>query len=250
MRKFAFNINVCRFCLVATTLVVSLQSLSGQYVRTPRDDLRDSSDRNRDALLQYLRPVLKADRGAGRLYYRVQCWAKDVGDDFSFPELELEAPSKEKTGLDAVREIFTKRKEVTVELGRDGMIKIRTGDVSAEVLKTKIDLLTLKPRERYNPLQAIMAIERTAEVQAKMRQLGAEEPLSIAQEHLVGPASGLPHLPASMRDVTMDEALDRVAQTFGGLVIYGECASANGTRLFSVNFVPIADFQTLIKRNR
>lgn len=250
MTKLAFNLKICRFYLVATTLVVSLQCLSGQDMRTPRDDLRDSSDRNWDALLQYLRPVLKADRGAGRLYYRVQCWAKEVGDDFSFPQLELEAPSKGRAGLDAVREIFTKCKEVTVAQGRDGTIGIRIGDVSGELLKTQIGLLTLKPRERYNPLQAIMAIGQTAEVQAKMRQLGVEEPVTVVQEHLQDLAPGLPHLSASVKNVTMDEALDRVAQTFGGLVIYGECTSANGTRLFSVTFVPIADFKTLMQRSR
>jgi|ERR1700674_3845161 len=250
MRKLAFNLKVCRFYFVATTLVVSLQCLSGQDPRKPRNDLWESSDRNRDALLEHLRPVLKAAGGAGRLYYRVECWAKEVGNDFSFPQLELEAPSKEKAGLDAVREIFRKCKEVTVAQGRDGAIGIRIGDVSGELLKTKIDLLTLKPRERYNPLQAIMAIERTTEVQAKMRQLGVEEPLTFFQEHLQDPAPGLPHLPASMKNVTMDEALDRVAQTFGGLVIYGECTSANAPRLFSVRFVGITDFQTLLQRNR
>jgi len=43
----------------------------------------------------------------------------------------------------------------------------------------------------------------------------------------------LPHLPASMTDVTVDEALDRIAQTFGGLVIIGS-ARTKGYALFSL----------------
>lgn len=231
-----------RFQYIAIVLIVGLHFASGQEFKSERNDARAASERNREALLRHLRPVLESTGAAGRLYYGGECWTK-LGDGISFPQLELEPPSKEAIGLAAVRHIFSKSKEAMITEGRSGVIGIRIGDVSDDLLKTKIDMLTLKPIERYNFQRAIMAIQRAREIQAKMRKLGMEEPVTILHEHIIDPAPGLPHLPAFMKDMTMDEALDRVARTFGGLVIYGECTSANGTRLLSVNFVPIAQGQ-------
>jgi hypothetical protein len=39
--------------------------------------------------------------------------------------------------------------------------------------------------------------------------------------------------------VTMDEALDTVARTFGGIVIYETCAEPSGKRLISLDFVQV-----------
>jgi hypothetical protein len=51
----------------------------------------------------------------------------------------------------------------------------------------------------------------------------------------------LPHLPASMKDLTMDRALDAVAKTFGGIVIYETCEERSGKRLVSLDFVQVAN---------
>jgi hypothetical protein len=108
--------------------------------------------------------------------------------------------------------------------------------VSYELLNTKIHVLAFTPSERYNHEEAITAIERTKEVQAKMRALKLEHTPTIFFGRVLEPAAGLPHLPVSLENVTMDQGLDRVAQMFGGLVTYGECVSGNGKRLFSVEF--------------
>ena len=240
---------VCR-SIVILALAATFQSVSSKGSAGERESSWETGQRNRESLLRYLRPVLKAAGGGGRLYYRVQCWSKDAGDDFSYPQLELEAPSPERTGLDAVREIFKKSSEVTVTQDRNGMIGIRIGDVSNQLLETKINVLKLKELERYNPQEAMMAIERTSEVRAKMRQLGIVDPPTILHEHLLKPAPGLPHLPASFEKIAFDEALDQVARTFNCLVVYGECTRADSTHLISVEFVDIAGIEAFFKRNK
>jgi hypothetical protein len=44
-----------------------------------------------------------------------------------------------------------------------------------------------------------------------------------------------------MKDLTMDRALDAVAKTFGGIVIYETCEERSGKRLVSLDFVQVAN---------
>lgn len=200
--------------VLAMMLVADSQFVRGEEFLKQRDDLRRSTERNEDMLLEHLRSVLK------------------------------------NPGLASVCSIFTKSEEVTATRGRAGHIRILVGDVSDELLKTKINVVTFKPSERYNVREAIIPIVRTKEVQAKLRKLGVEQPLTALSGHVLEPEPHLPHLPAFMKTVTMDEALDRVAQTFGGLIIYGEWTDADGTRFFSVDFAPVAAFEKLTQRSR
>lgn len=221
--------------LFAITLMAGSQCVSGQ---DPRSERNIVSEGNWRQFLRYVEPVLKSAGGAGRLYYRADCWTSG-GDGILFPPLQLEAPAESKTGLAALKDIFRKEKGVTIAGGRSGISRISIGNVGYELLNTKIQVLTFTPSQRYNTEEAIVAIERTKEVQAKMRELGLQEPPTVYFGRVLEPASGLPHLPASMKNVTMDEALDGLAQTFGGLVTYGECESADGKHLFSVDFLYI-----------
>jgi len=220
-----------RFQILAITLIAGSQCVSGQDVRSERNNV---SKRNWHHFLQYLAPVLKSAGGVGRLYYRADCWT-ERGDGILFPWLELVAPAKSKTGLAAIQDIFRKDKQVTVTEGRSGIYRISMGNVSYELLSTKIHVLTFTPRQRYNVQDAIWAIEQTKEVEGKVRELKLEYPPTVGSWRVLEPAAGLPHLPMSLRNVTMDEALDRVAQTFGELITYGECVNGSGTHLYSID---------------
>jgi hypothetical protein len=214
------------------SLIAGLQCVSGQDVRSERNNV---SERNWHNFLQYLAPALKSTGRVGRLYYRADCWT-ERGDGILFPWLELVTPAESKTGLAAIQDIFRKEKQVTVTEGRSGITRISMGNVSYELLSTKIHALTFTPRQRYNVQDAIWAIERSKEVEGKVRELKLEHPPTVFTGRVLEPEAGLPHLPMSLRNVTMDEALDRVAQTFGELITYGECVNGNGTRLVSVDF--------------
>jgi hypothetical protein len=71
------------------------------------------SQHNQEAALKYLRPVLLSRGGAGRIYYSTACKTKD-GESLPFPRVEVRQPSKETTGVVAVREIFENDKHVMV----------------------------------------------------------------------------------------------------------------------------------------
>jgi hypothetical protein len=188
---------------------------------------------NEEAVLKYLVPALTSAGNSSVLYYSGVYNAKG-SDPVPFPLLELQPPSKGETGLAAVREIFQNDKDVTVSEKPSGTITIKVGDVSPEILETKISLLTLDRTEQYSPGDAITAIEKTKEVEASMRRFRFRPTLNLGGQ-VVQSAEGLPHLPPSMKNVTVDQALGSIAETFRGIVVYGVCAQPNGTRLLYID---------------
>jgi hypothetical protein len=90
--------------------------------------------------------------------------------------VEVRQPSKETTGVVAVREIFENDKHVMVSEDRSGMIRVTIGQPASALLQTRIHSLTLKPHERYNAPLAISAIENTTEVEVAERKLGFDHP--------------------------------------------------------------------------
>jgi len=195
---------------------------------------------NEDAVLKYLVPSLSSAGKASLLYYS-GAYDPKGSDPIPFPLLDLQPPSKGETGLAAVREIFQNDKNVTVSEEPSGIIAIRVGDISPEILETKISLLSLDSTEQYSPGDAITAIEKTKEVEASMRRFRFRPTLNLGGQ-VVEPGEGFPHLPPSMKNVTVDQALDLIAQAFGGIVVYGVCAQPDGTRLLYID-VAYAQFK-------
>jgi hypothetical protein len=200
-----------------------------------RSETQELSDRNWHDFLTYFEPALKSSGGIGRLYYRGDCWT-EFGEGISFPHLELERPSQSTVGHAALQAVFRKEKQVTIARSGARISRISIGNVSHDLLNTRIHVVAFTPTERYNVDQALLAIERTPEIEAKKRELKFEYPPTVSFSRVLKPAADLPHLPKSLKDVTMDEALDRVAETFGGFVSYGECLAAGGRRFFTIDF--------------
>src|SRR2546430_8404381 len=94
-------------------VVVLIVGRTTMCIGAPESGSREVSDRNRDAVLKYLRQVTGSSDIAIRLYYRGACDPK-VGDPIPFPFVNVQQPSKGKTGLTALREIFKKDRSVTV----------------------------------------------------------------------------------------------------------------------------------------
>ena len=140
------------------------------------------------------------------------------------------------TNLRDVSYIFGKSKKVAVALGTSGSPRILVGDVSDELINTKIRGVVLKPIERYNAREAIATIVQAEEVRINLSTLKIERPLTALGGVMQEPIPRLPHLPAVMKNVTLGEALDKVAHIFSGVIIYGEWRDADGTRLFDVDF--------------
>jgi hypothetical protein len=200
------------------------------------------SQHNQEDVLKYLLPALMSRGGSGRIYYSTACKTKD-SQTLPFPRVEGRPPSKETTGLVAVREIFENDKHVMASEDRSGIVRVTIGQPERALLQTRIHSLTLKPHEQYNAMLAIFAILNSKDVEPAVHQLGFDQPNIVFGGDIALPEKGvwLPHLPASMKDLTMDQALDAVARTFGGIVIYETCAERSGKRLVSLDFVQVAD---------
>jgi hypothetical protein len=138
---------------------------------------------------------------------------------------KVQPPSKGNTGLAAVREIFKNDKNVRITEDA-GIIRIWIGKVPTGILRTKLSLLNLNPVAQYNPDQAITVINNTKEMESAMRSL-AFRPVWSASSSRALPAKELPHLPASLNDMTVEQVLDLMAKTWDGPVIYGACTASN-----------------------
>lgn len=197
----------------------------------------EARQHHEDTVLGYLRDVAWSSRKAIRLYYQADCQPmKNSVVDYSvpFPFFRLQLPSADKTGVEAVREIFKNAKDIRIAEEPLGIIRIWVGKVPTEILRTRISLLTLDRQAQYDPSFAIGAIESTKEVETAKTSLGLSEApdggglVALAE-------NGLPSLPASMKNITVDQALDMIAKTWGGPVVFGACTSptdSGGRRLF------------------
>jgi hypothetical protein len=193
------------------------------------------------AVLGHLRDIAWSSRKAIRLYYRADCQPmKGSVVDYSvpFPLFRFQRLSQDKTGVAAVREIFKHADNVTITEQPRGIIRIWIGKVPAEILQTRISVLRLDREARYDPSFAIAAIMSTKEVEAAETLLGVSEAPSTGG--LVAPAeNGLPCLAALMKNITVDEALDMIAKTWGGPVVFGACTAPTdniGRKLFSIDY--------------
>ena len=214
--------------IAATTVALAVIVAVGNAT----EDDTFPEDRNKEALIRQLRPVLEPIDGAARVYTTVNC---QRGTSSRFPRMTMQSPSPAKTGIDAIREIFAKDKQATVTTGQNGIIRIHIGQARPALLKTRIHRLHFTPSERYNIIEAEAAIENTKEVQAAVHRLELQQPVIVVSENVQEPMEGVPHLPATIHDMTMDQALDLFARTFASVIFYEECIDSKGTRFFFVD---------------
>lgn len=215
--------------LRAGLYLILVAAISAATARSDPNDALRLERRNKDVLRKHLQPVLGPRGGAARLYFE-DCTPN------AFPRFNLQPTSGGQTGLAAVREIFKKDKRVSVAQGPSGIVRIYAGRVPLEILRTKIHSLKLTTDQRYTPELALIAIEGARDVEAAMRDLKLEHPVVWSSIHMMEARPGLPHLPSSIAEVTLDEAYDLVARTFGGMVVYKACVDSKWPRTFSAYF--------------
>jgi hypothetical protein len=217
----------------------SISCVAQNLLSARAESIEARRQRHEETVLEYLRDVAWSSRKAIRLYYQAKC-APMKGSlvDYSvpMPQFRVQPPSRGKSGLAAVRDIFNHAKGVRIAEKPEGIIRIWLGEVPTEILRTKIHRLILDRQAQYDPSFAIAAIESTKEMNAAMNSLRLT--LSPDVGGSVAPVwKGLPHLPASVNDVTVDQALDMIAKTWGGPVVYGACTArtgGSGTKLVAI----------------
>lgn len=188
------------------------------------------------AIVQFLKPALDGGTPV-RLSYSASCNA--TSDLPPIPPIRLSAPSSLLTGIAAVRSVFESDRHVMVTKGPDDIAKISVGKVPTNILETHVALLKLQPIEQYNPGKVIDALESTKELQYAVKSSGIllVRPMHIQLLYLPGPEDRAPHVPAVLHDVSIDQVLDMVVGTFGGVVTYGVCTAGPGPRLLFINYI-------------
>lgn len=165
-----------------------------------------------------------------------------------FPQLTLMPSSEHAAGLEAVREIFRREQDAHVTEDRSGIIRIVIGALPTDLLSTKIARLTFSANARWNPILAITAIEGSTEVVAARRKLNLlpSPPARLRViDIILGPTgNNYPHLPPSLENVTLDQALDAVATTFKQLVIFGACKEPGGQGTISIEYTPLTECES------
>lgn len=213
---------------VSALVICMLGSLGGW--ETGEDELRAA-----------LAPMLVPVGSAARLYFATQCSRDNEGTFAPFPGLALAPATANATSLDAVRAILRNERGATVE-DRSGIMKITLGIVPTDLLNTRIARLPFASEARWTPYSAIETIRNAPEVQTAMQRLnirflGGNGVVDI----ILGPSGDdrYPHLPSSLKNLTMDQALDAVAKTFRDLVVYGVCTRPNGQAIFWIDETPL-----------
>lgn len=110
--------------------------------------------------------------------------------------------------------------------GPDGIIRVRDGQVHDGLLHLRVRHLHFN--DRAEPAFAIKDILSTPEVRAYLRDKNTVEGVYVRMGDLgilPGTTKGLPRLSDTMRDVTVEQALDRVAAFYRRLWIYSYCQS-------------------------
>lgn len=202
--------------------------------------------RGEDELGAALAPALTSTGSAARLYFAGQCSTirdafDNVGPWLSFPRLTLAPSPAGATSLEAVQAILRNEPDAVVTKDRSGIIRITLGAVPTALLNTRIARLTFGPEARWNSYPAIWAIRDASEVQAAMHRLNLRLPQGFVDILLTTPREDFPHLPPSLENVTMDQALDAVSQTFRDLVIYGICTKPNGQSFLWLDYTPLTE---------
>jgi hypothetical protein len=225
---------IYRFC-VLVTIGWSI-AVSADAAEPPKQGGVRLIARNQATVLKYLEPVSYSSGKVVRLYYVVQCHATDV--EMPFPAVRVGPPSENSTGLAAVREIFRDDKNVTVTEEPMGVIRVSIGKVPTAILQTRLSSVNLDKDQQYDPRLAIGAIESTKEMEAAERSLGLAG-VSLLAGTAQLPLSGIPHLPKSLKNLTVDQALDVIAKTWQGPVVYGVCANQSnryGTKTYWIGY--------------
>jgi hypothetical protein len=182
----------------------------------------------------YLRPVIEYAGGGARVDYEGIC--PGHGKLLS-PTVNAQPAPQGSAGTAAVRQIFRGDPNVTVMQDQSGMLRITVGTVSKAALQTSLGTLTLNSGEQYTPPSAVLSIAIKADMYAKKHRLPFGLATTVIDILVGGPVAGAPHLPPVMQNVTADEALDFVAGTFKGIVLYGSCKQSDGKGLFKLNYI-------------
>ena len=225
--------------VVTLALVLNADRLLQPQASQPTQPLNPSGSYpdERD-IVKRLQAALSSTEYAVRLYFHGVCGA-DGGSDLQFPQVEVLAPEGNTHGVSAIREMFRNDKNVMISVEPSNIVRITIGPVYKPILDTRLSSVKLPTTAQFNPGGpggAIDVLESATPVQEAMREnLVHQEPafyIGLEQP----PSRKGHHLPSSMGNLSLDQALDAVAKAFPGIVVYGECENHGKGHTVDIKF--------------
>lgn len=176
--------------------------------------------------------ILSTEQRSGSLEYWGFCDLDKGWPDFPEPR---PVSGHEGSALDVLQEMFADDTKMRVTQERDGKIRMAETDVPQDFLEVKIHHLSF-PCDYHSGAMAVYAILNTPEVIAFMdHSIGRK----VAWEGWGMPGQIVtdgPSVPGELNNVTVEQALDYVLQTFPGFWFYQNCHTPEGRRKISVGF--------------
>jgi hypothetical protein len=207
---------------------------SGQLVSVPPDTTSE------EVALRYLAPAIRAHASAGLIEYRGVGCRSEGYDTIPFPLTDIHPSPNEQASAGSVHELIRGDHDVIVDETIHGFSKIEFGDLPPNILKTRIARLKVPYRDQFDPNLVWASITDSPEVRAAEGRLGTMDPRQIVDMLVQEPRPGAPHFPASLTDITVEDALDVDAKTFNGIVVFGACEKP---LFYEIGFFPL-DFDT------
>jgi hypothetical protein len=179
-------------------------------------------------LVSRVTSVLTSTQRSGSLAFEGACAASErISEAF-----KLSVPRSGDSPVQALRHVFENDPRLSVTEDRMGRIRVVGGNVRTDLLDLRIPSITFQSED--NPRDAT----------AKLLTLPAvSEYMDTHHIHLTNAMGGLApmpkgaHLDTTLKNMTISEALDRIAETFPGIWIYQECTSSSGVRMIDFTFV-------------
>jgi hypothetical protein len=181
-------------------------------------------------------PAVQKILSSAQLSGSLENWGVcDISDPHpEFPRLRG-VSSQDGPALEALQELFANDPKMQVTHETDGKIRMVETDVPKDFLVVKIHHLSF-PSNFHSGAFAVYFILNTPEVIDFMdRNIGRK----VAWYGWGMPgqiASHGPSVPGELNDVTVEQALHHVLQTFPGFWFYQNCHDSQGRRKISVGF--------------
>jgi len=194
----------------------------------PRDELAINE------FINALRKLRIADEYPVRVYYHGNCTLvkKRYFDTIPFPFSNLNAPSVDGGYVERVHSMFAKTDSVKVYIDEKKIVRVHIGNSIDYPLATKLSSVKIPSDAQYYPQTSAAYISTSSEFVNSMKQFDLQATFPrLFSGALSIPTNKSPRMPENLTNVTVDEALDMVAEKFRKIVIFSTCDTHYSVRV-------------------
>jgi hypothetical protein len=172
--------------------------------------------------------TLADNHRSGSLIYEGNCTPSEAITD----SFKVAAPDPGVPVNQTLHDAFVNEPRLTVKEDASGRIRVVGGNVHTDLLDLRITEITFHSED--NPRDATIELLNLSEVKAYMQ---AHRISFVSAVSGLAPMPKGRHLTATIKNSTVGEILDRIAQIFPGVWIYAECSTAPGSRQVDFTFI-------------